>query len=105
MPIKITWDDGVAKPTVFNMPDEVVNSVEQYRLTLTQLNPDTMRMDPIYPTVQALIVGVFMQQVVMQALSRFPTAAVATAKAARDKADEDLMAAQAAAVPGLVQEP
>ena len=83
MPITITWNDGVAAATTFVMPDDVVASLDQFRQTVTQFDAATQALVVIYPTVQAMIVGLFVKSIVMPALARFPTAAIAAATAAR----------------------
>ena len=97
MPITVTWDDGVDAPTTFTMPDDVIASIESFRQTITGSGSLT----PTYPTVQALIVGMMVQNVVLPALRNFPTASIQAAQANLASAQAAFIAAQAAAIPGF----
>lgn len=97
--ITVTWNDGVAPATSFTISDEVAGSLDQFRQTITSLQGGVYA--PTYATVQAMIVGIFVESIVMPALTRFPTASIQTAQANLAAAQTALAAAQAAALPGL----
>lgn len=99
MPITVTWNDGVDPQTSFTMPDDVVASLDSFRQTIMSFSNGEMSVT--YPTVQAMIVGVFVQTVVLPALNRFPTASIQTAQANVASAQTALAAAQVAVLPGF----
>jgi hypothetical protein len=89
MAVTVTWNDGVATPTTFTLSNDVLTSLDLFRL-------DTL---PLYASVQDLITAVINQYAVTPALSRFPTSAMLTAKAAEEAARLALAAAGAAETP------
>jgi hypothetical protein len=99
MPTTVTWNDGVATPTVLTLSDEVVAALESLRNTMTSTQNGATT--PFYPSVQAMVVGGFTRNLVLPALAQFPPASVQTAQAAVATAQAALALAQAAVVPGL----
>ena len=100
MPLTVTWDDGVGQATSFEVPDDVLQSLDQFRRTITSFQPPAGYV-PMYADVKAMIVGIFVQSVVMPALAQFPTAAIGTALANLEAAKQALAAAQAGVLPGF----
>jgi hypothetical protein len=89
MPITITWNDGINPLTTYTVPDDVISSLDQYR----------QRIMPVQTSVQAMVVAIFMQNIVNPALNLYPTPAIQTAQ-------QTVQTAQAAlqtALTGVVQ--
>lgn len=99
MPLTVTWNDGVNPPTQFVVTDDVMASLDSFRKTITTFQNGAFV--PTYPAVVNMVVGVFVQNLVMPALAQFPTAAIQTALANVASAQAALAAAQAAVLPVL----
>ena len=96
MPTIVTWNDGSNPATNFTVPDDVLNSLDQYRQTMTSGG------NPIYATVKDMVVGIFVNVLATPALTQFPTPRIQAAKSNLDAAKAALEAAQANALPGIV---
>lgn len=100
----IQWSEN-AQPESFTVSDEVLASLESYRLTLTeprQTADGSWASVPKYATIKDLIVGVFIVAMVNPAVSMFPPAAIAAANEQVKAAQAALEAAKASAVMGTV---
>jgi len=100
MAITVTWDDGVSAPTAFAVPDDVMASLDQYRAMVTVFTGTEFVAK--YATVKDMIVGVFVETVVLPALAQFPTTSIQEALANVASAKAALAQAQASALPGFV---
>jgi hypothetical protein len=96
MGVTVTWSDGQGAPTTYAVSDEVMTSLEQFRQSITRFEGGQMVVT--YPTVKDMIVGVFVERVVLPAVTNFPPASVVSAQANLAAAQAALVAAQAAAV-------
>jgi hypothetical protein len=103
MPSVVTWNDGTNPAAQFTVPDDVMASLDQFRLTVQSFQNGAFQ--PTYATVQQMIVGFFVTNLVMPALALFPTATLKTAQDNLTSAQAALAQAQAAAVPGFVAAP
>src|SRR4051812_11297336 len=101
--IKVTWEDGVNKPFVWNISAEVVEALDSYRQQITAPNPLTMVSTPIYPSVREFIVGILAQYGVTPALDRKPTKEIEAAQKDVANAQAVLATIKAATLVSAVQ--
>lgn len=99
MTITVTWDDHESAPTSFTVPEDVLASLERFRLALREIRGNDWAV--VYPTVKDMIVGVFVKSLVMPAIQQFPPASIAAAQANLAAAQAALVVAQVAAIPGF----
>lgn len=97
MPITILWQEAGSPDVALTLPDAVVSSLDKFRQTITKF--DGTGMIPTYPTVRDMFVGVFLQTVMMPALTQFPTLDIQAAQLQVSTAQGALAAVQAATVP------
>jgi hypothetical protein len=97
MPVTITWNDGVNPATQFTVSDDVVTALDSFRQTITVLSGTPIV--PMYPTVVDMVMGVFIKNLVIPAITQFPPTTIETALTNLASAQSALAAAQAAVLP------
>jgi hypothetical protein len=92
--VTITWQDGDQTPDTFTIADDVLASLEKFRLTPHfEVGPDR-----IHSTVQQMLLTPALELIVKPALRAFPTAALAGLHSQAEEIKKQLSAAHAAAV-------
>ena|ERR1035437_3267892 len=111
--ITVTWNDGLTDPEVFNVPDPVASSLDQFRLRQTRITevpvvdpaPGAATTEflavPIYPSIKDMLIGLFMQSLVQPAIAMFPPPEIVALRQQAEVAQQALAAAQAASFPGF----
>lgn len=94
--ITITFDDQ-GKKSVYTLSDDVLTSLEAYRLTITQFDSETGTWVP----KAAKLADLFTVMVIVPALEMFPTPTLTTAKARIETAKAAYDAAQQAELNGI----
>lgn len=98
MALTITWDDGVAQPTVFTFADPVVAALDIYRQSITVISPLSGIPSPLYPTLKDFVVGMLAQYAVAPAINKTPTSEILAAQQAVRDATADLNAVVSATI-------
>lgn len=92
---KITIEDGTNPAKVLTIPEDVMTSLEAYRVERCHWVPELKKQVPLHGSVVAMASHHLMQDFVRPALERFPTPAIAAAKAQADAAAQALLDAHA----------
>jgi hypothetical protein len=114
MATTVTWQQSGHAAQTFTISDEAMASLDQYRAMLTAPAPTTvqdgqgnnvtiMQQAPLYPTVIAMIVGLFMNAMVTPAFKAFPPASVQSASEAAQTAAAALNTALQTAIQTAMQ--
>jgi hypothetical protein len=105
MPTTITWNDGVLPPSEFTIPDETMASLISQSQTITTV--ENGQIVPVYTgvgtePVQAWLIAVFAKQIVLPSQANFPPPSLEAALAGLVAAQQVVLVAQAATIPGFV---
>ncbi len=109
--ITITWSDSAtpeATPDRFVVSDEVLASLEKYRMSLTapqQTMDGSYATLPKYADVKSMVVGIFIDVLARPAMSMFPPATLASAIEQAKAAQAAAEAAKAEALQGILAAP
>jgi len=106
--ITLTWQDGDNPVEPYVISDEVLASLEKYRLSLTvpqQTGDGSWASLPKYATIKDLVVGTLTDALVRPALNMFPPTTLAAALEQARAAQAALEEAKASAVQSVLVPP